>query len=82
MHQRINITLPEDTIRLLDRTVTAGSRSRFIDQAIKHYVQTQSKKRLRTLLKEGAIARAERDLAVAGEWFPVDDETWQHGNNE
>jgi CopG family transcriptional regulator/antitoxin EndoAI len=82
MHQRINITLPEDTVRLLDRTVTAGSRSRFIDQAIKHYVQTQSKKRLRTLLKEGAIARAERDLAVAEEWFPVDDETWQHGNNE
>ena len=82
MHQRINITLPEDTLRLLDRTVTAVSRSRFIDQAIKHYVQTQSKKRLRTLLKEGAIARAERDLAVAEEWFPVDGETWQHGNNE
>ncbi len=82
MHQRINITLPEDTVRLLDRTVTAGSRSRFIDQAIKHYMQTQSKKRLRTLLKEGAIDRAERDLAVAEEWFPVDDETWQHGNNE
>ena len=67
MHRRLNITLPEDTVRLLDRTVTAGSRSRFIDQAIKHYVQTQSKQRLRTLLKEGAIARAERDLAVAEE---------------
>ena len=77
MHQRINITLPEETIRLLDRAARSGSRSRLIDQAIKHFVETHSKKQLRVRLKEGAIARAERDLALAEEWFAVDEEAWQ-----
>jgi metal-responsive CopG/Arc/MetJ family transcriptional regulator len=42
MHQRINITLPEKTIRLIDRV--AQNRSRFIDQAVKHYIRSRSKK--------------------------------------
>ncbi len=30
-------------------------------------------------LKAGAIQRAERDLSLAEEWFPVDEEAW-HAN--
>ena len=32
---------------------------------------------LKQKLKEGAIRNAERDLQMAEEWFPLDEETWQ-----
>ena len=32
------------------------------------------KKKLAQLIKEGAIAGAERDLEMAKEWFPVEEE--------
>ena len=61
-HERINITLPEETIRLLDHAVPNGSRSRFIDKAIRHLIRTESNKQLKDQIKKGAIARAGRDL--------------------
>lgn len=39
MHRRINITLPEETVRLIDRVAAKGDRSRLIDEAVRHYVQ-------------------------------------------
>lgn len=77
MHQRINITLPETTVRLLDEKAPNGSRSRFIDQAIRHFIQTQSRNRLREALKEGAIARAARGSKMVEAWFALDEEAWQ-----
>ena len=68
MHQRINITLPKETIQLIDRIARKGKRSVIIDQAIRHYVRSVGRKTLRELIKEGAISRAERDLAIAEEW--------------
>ncbi len=70
MYQRVNITLPEETLSLVDQIAEKGNRSRFIDQAIRYYVDAMSKARLKKLLKEGAIARAERDLKLAEEWPP------------
>ena len=32
---------------------------------------------LRSRLKEEAIANADRDLAMAAEWFPLEEEAWQ-----
>jgi CopG family transcriptional regulator/antitoxin EndoAI len=77
MNQRINITLPEETLTLIDRVAEKGDRSRFIDLAIKYYVETMGKAKLKKLLKEGAIARAERDLRLAEEWFTLEEEAWQ-----
>lgn len=77
MYQRINITLPEETLGLIDRVAVKGNRSRFIDQAIKHYVDAVGKANLKKQLKEGAIKRAERDLRLAEEWFPVEEELWR-----
>ncbi|MBK7600941.1 MAG: hypothetical protein IPJ07_21440 [Acidobacteria bacterium] len=71
MNQRVNITLPEETLGLIDRVAEKGDRSRFIDMAIKYYVDAISKAKLKRLLKEGAIARAERDLRMAEEWFTL-----------
>lgn len=77
MNQRINITLPEETLTLIDRVAEKGDRSRFIDLAIKYYVEAMGKAKLKKLLKEGAIARAERDLRLAEEWFNLEEEAWQ-----
>jgi CopG family transcriptional regulator/antitoxin EndoAI len=77
MHRRINITLPEETARLLDRVVPKGDRSRLIAAAIAHYVGATGRAQLRKRLKEGAIRRAERDLRLAEEWFALDEEAWQ-----
>ena len=36
VHRRINITLSEDTLALLDRVVSKGDRSRLIDEAVRY----------------------------------------------
>jgi len=77
MHKRVNVTLPEETSRLIDRSANHGNRSRFIDEAVKCFVRDHGRTELRRLLEEGAERRAARDLAVAEEWFPVDKEAWQ-----
>ena len=71
--ERIDITLPEETIRLLDRAVPNGSRSRFIDKTIRHLIRTESNKQLKDRIKKGAIARAGRDLDLAEAWFVLED---------
>ena len=76
MHRRINITLPEETIGLLDRVAKKRDRSGFIDRAIKHYVDEAGRANLRRQLKEGYERRAARDLEAAEAWFPLDDEAW------
>lgn len=76
VHKRINITLPETTVKMLERVADRGDRSKLIDIAIKAYIQSAKKEDLRRRLKEGAIARAERDLALANEWFDVENELW------
>ncbi len=76
-YRRINITLPEETVEILSVIVDKGSRSRFIDAAIKTHVKNLGQKSLRERVEEGAIARAERDLKMAQEWFHLEEELWQ-----
>ena len=73
-YRRINITLPEPALRLVDRVAARGNRSRFIAEAIKHYAAVSRRTELKKRLKEGAIRRAERDRALAVEWFDLEDE--------
>lgn len=77
IHRRVNVTLPEDTLRLLDRVAEKGERSGFVDRAVRFYVKEIGSANLKKQLRLGAIARAARDLAVAEEWFPIDEGVWQ-----
>src|SRR5579862_8672088 len=77
MSKRINIILPDKTVAVLDRVTTRGTRSRFIDRAVRQLVQTEGRANLRARLKEEAIANAGRDLEIAAEWFPLEEEAWQ-----
>ncbi len=79
MHRRLNITLPEETIRLMDRVARKGDRSRLIAEAVKHYVRSVGRAALRKRLKEGAIRRGGRDLRLAEEWFALEEEAWRGG---
>lgn len=77
MSKRINIILPDKTVAVLDRVTTKGNRSRFIDRAVRRLVETEGKANLRARLKDEAIANAEHDLAMAAEWFPLEEEAAQ-----
>ena len=76
-HKRLNITLPESTVALLETVADKGARSNFIDTAIKSYIKQTKQENLRESLKTGAIARSQRDLSLSEEWFDVEEELWQ-----
>jgi CopG family transcriptional regulator/antitoxin EndoAI len=72
---KISITLPQDTLHLIDRVAEKKDRSRFIDAAVKYYVEAMGRMNIRKQIKEGSIRRAERDIEMAEEWFSIDEET-------
>jgi len=77
MSKRINIVLPEETIKVLDRVAPKGNRSRFISQAVLHYIDTRSRETLRQRLKQEALENSGRDLALAADWYPLEEEAFQ-----
>lgn len=77
MTKRINIVLPAETLAVLDRAAAKGNRSRFIDRAVRHYIETQGRESLRERLKREAIENAKRDLSIAADWFPLEEEAWR-----
>jgi CopG family transcriptional regulator/antitoxin EndoAI len=77
MTKRINVVLPVETIKVLDRVAPKGHRSRLISEAVLHYVESRAKGNLAERLKAGALANAMRDLEIAQEWFSLDEEAWQ-----
>ncbi len=76
MHRRVNITLPEETLALIDRAASKGDRSRFIAEAVRYFVKTHGTAKLRHLLKEGYQKRAAESRAIAEEWFEIENEVW------
>ncbi len=73
-HKRINVSLPEDTIAMIDRIAEKGNRSRLIDEAVRFYIEKKGNENLRDLLKEGAMTRAQQSLELAQEWFHLEEE--------
>ena len=79
MHQRVTITLPQQTVRLLNRAAQKGDRSRFIDEAIRRHIAQSNRAKLKSELEEESRLWADRDLHIADEWFPIDEETCPKG---
>ena len=77
MTKRINIILPEDTIRTIDRLSRPGQRSRFIHRAVEHYVATAGPEALHERLNQAAIRDRDLDLEISHDWLAVDQEQWQ-----
>jgi CopG family transcriptional regulator/antitoxin EndoAI len=77
MSVRINVILPDETVRVLDRVAPRGNRSRVISDAVMHYVSSRGRSNLAEQLKAGALANAKRDMAIAEEWFLLEEGAWQ-----
>lgn len=75
MQRRINVSLSEEAVRLLDRMAPKGDRSRFLDDLVKR--TARDREAIRARLKEGYLRRAERDRDEAAEWDPVADDIWR-----
>jgi metal-responsive CopG/Arc/MetJ family transcriptional regulator len=50
-YRRLNITLPEKTVELVDQVAPRGDRSRVIAEAIRHYVTKARRTELKRRLK-------------------------------
>ena len=72
----IEVTLPEETIQLMD-TLGKGSsvRNALIQEAVEFYLPYKQRENLRQSIQEGAIQRAKSDLALAIEWSGLE-ESW------
>jgi CopG family transcriptional regulator/antitoxin EndoAI len=81
MTKRINVILPETTVRTIDRIAKPGQRSRFINRAVEHYVATQSVEAVRKRLEIAAIRDRDLDREIAQDWFAVDQEAWRQLEN-
>jgi metal-responsive CopG/Arc/MetJ family transcriptional regulator len=77
MTKRINVVLPVETIKVLDRVAPKGNRNRLISEAVLHYVASRAKSNLAERLKAGSIANASRDLEIARERFRLDEVAWR-----
>jgi len=71
MNKRLNITLPEETVRLMDRVAGRGRRSSLIDRAVRRYVKEETRANVRKQLAASYKANAELDLQLADDWFPL-----------
>jgi CopG family transcriptional regulator/antitoxin EndoAI len=76
MAKRINVILPEATVKTIDRLARPGQRSRFIERAVQHYINTASQEALQERLKQAAIRDRDLDLEIANDWSAVDQEQW------
>jgi len=82
MAKRINVILPEATIRTIDRMTRPGQRSHFIQRAVQHYVATAGPEAMQERLKQAALRDRDLDLEIANDWFAVDQEQWHRLDNE
>jgi metal-responsive CopG/Arc/MetJ family transcriptional regulator len=72
MNKRINIVLPEATVRTIDRLAKPGRRSWFIDQAVQHFVANKSAEALRAQLERSAIRDRDLDQNFIADWSALD----------
>jgi len=74
MYQKINIILSEHTAQLIEQMTDKRNINRFVEDAVKYYMEHAGKIRLREQLKQGAVKRAERDLKISQEWDGLEED--------
>ena len=73
---RMNITIPEQLARKLDRLVSPRKKSMFIVNSLEEYIQGMEREELKANLKEGYKVRRDEGLRIAEEFRKVDLEGW------
>ncbi len=78
MNKRINVVLSEATVQSIDRIARPGQRSKFIEQAVHHFVSHRSSEAVRIRLEQTTVRDRDIDREVASDWVAVDNEAWKH----
>ncbi|MDR4503340.1 MAG: ribbon-helix-helix domain-containing protein [Candidatus Scalindua sp.] len=73
---RLNVTLPKELVRQLDKLVGSRKKSHFIAEALKQKIKKIQNEELQKLLKEGYKATKQESLGIAKEFEPNDLEGW------
>lgn len=73
---RLNITLPNKLVQLIDRMTSPRKRSRFIAEAIELKIRRSQKEALEKKLAEGYRAGYQEGIDIASEFEPADLEGW------
>ena len=73
---RLNITIPEELARQLEKLVGPRNKSHFIAEALKQRIKEIQEEELNKILEEGYKARKQESLSIAQEFEPVDVEGW------
>ena len=66
--KRINITLPDDVIEILNKKTKSGEKSSYIAEAVRVYSKLQSKRMLIREMIRGYQATESEDLEEAQVW--------------
>lgn len=75
-YKRINISIPIETLNLLDKIAPSKKRSQFIVEAVTQYANELKRLQLREQLKAGYMANAESDRQIAEEWFIAEQDVY------
>jgi len=73
---RLNITIPEELARELDKLVGQRNKSRFISDALRQRIKEIQQRELDKKLEEGYKARKEESLSIAEGFEAADLEGW------
>ncbi len=76
MYHKMNITLSDHTAYLLEQLTDKAGKRRFIEEAVKYYIDHVERKNIREQLQQGAAKRAERDLRLSQELDILEDKIW------
>ena len=73
---RMNITLPEELAREIDKLVEPKKKSQFIAETLQQRIERIQHEKLQKMLEEGYKARKKESQSVAKEFESVDLEGW------
>jgi metal-responsive CopG/Arc/MetJ family transcriptional regulator len=73
---RLNITLPVELSKQLDKLAGPRKKSRFIAETLKQRIERVQQEQLQKLLEEGYKATRKEALAISREFEEIDLEGW------
>ena len=73
VRKRINITLPKDTVEMIDKIIEKGERSRLMDKAVRYFIDDFRNRKIKEGLKDAGLSRGKRDLILSREWYKLKD---------
>lgn len=73
---RMNITLPEELVRQINKLVKPKKKSQFIAESLQQRIARIQREKMQEVLEEGYKARKKESQSLAKEFESVDLEGW------